>query len=103
METSINKIIQLERIRYGKTQSELAKACYMDASRLSDIERGTKSPTWTDLERISEALGCKLFELLPKQVLQEHHSQIVENKESISNNRQEIKKIWEAIDELKKV
>lgn len=94
---SINKIIQIARLRRDIKQVDLAKMIGIDSSRLSDIETGKKSPTWDEIEKISIATNYKVFELLPQSVLQEYLITIAENKIGISSNRQEILKLWTAI------
>lgn len=46
------------------TQQELAERAEMSISFLSSIERGLKSPTIETLEKLADALGVTLSELL---------------------------------------
>jgi transcriptional regulator with XRE-family HTH domain len=48
----------------GMTQEDLAGACEMDRSYLSEIENGHKNPSVSVLLKIAEALSIKPSELI---------------------------------------
>lgn len=68
MSIEIGKKIALKRFEKGYIQDKLAGMSKIPQSRLSEIENG-KSPKWSELERISNALEIPISELLPTSVL----------------------------------
>lgn len=52
------------RIARGLTQAELAVGSRSNVIFISRLERGVTTPTLGMLLRLSEALGCKLYELV---------------------------------------
>ncbi len=62
---SIGKKIQVARVKKDINQATLADLIKIDTHRLSDIERGKKSPTWDEINRTAEALDIPVFELIP--------------------------------------
>ena len=55
------KALRRER---GWSQETLADVAGLDQTYVSGIERKVKNPTITVIERIAQALGCSLGELL---------------------------------------
>jgi transcriptional regulator with XRE-family HTH domain len=69
----INAEVQMERIRQlrkerGLSQVKLAVMADMDPATLNRLERGTGNPNLRTLERVAQALGVEVAELLPKVV-----------------------------------
>ena len=58
--TMIGEAVSAARARVGWSQKRLARACGIDQSDISKIERGVANPSVTTLCRIAEALGCQL-------------------------------------------
>lgn len=52
------------RSRSGISQEGLALLAGLDRTYISGIERGTRNPTVASLERVCDALGCRISELL---------------------------------------
>lgn len=48
----------------GWTQEELAEAADLHMTYISDLERGARSPGLTTQQRLANALGVKVWELL---------------------------------------
>ena len=48
----------------GLSQEALADAAGLDRTYVSGVERRTKNPTVTVVDRVATALGCRLGELL---------------------------------------
>lgn len=57
---SLGETISQLRKEAGFTQGELAEACNLSQTYLSQIEKGKKEPTWTSLNKISDVLGVPL-------------------------------------------
>lgn len=62
---SIGHKISLARHKRKYTQDALAKTINIDQHLLSDIENDKKSPTWSIICNIAEALGVPILDLLP--------------------------------------
>ena len=62
---SIGKKIQVARVKKDINQATLAGLINIDTHRLSDIERGNKSPTWDEINKTAEVLDIPVFELIP--------------------------------------
>ena len=56
----IGSTVSEARAKSDITQAQLAKACGIDQSDISKIERGAANPSISTLARIAEALGCEL-------------------------------------------
>lgn len=54
----------LARARGKRTQGEIAKACGIDISTVSDLENGRRNPSYTTLLSLAAALGVELPDLL---------------------------------------
>lgn len=56
----------LRRLRQGKelSQEEFAFRAKIHRTYVSDLERGTRNPTITIVEKLAKALGVKASELL---------------------------------------
>ena len=52
------------REKSGRTQEALAQGAGITVAHLSGIERGYANPKWSTVERIADALGVSLFELV---------------------------------------
>lgn len=48
------------------SQEDLAELCGMHRTYVGSIERGERNITLTTLFKLSEALNCEIFELIPK-------------------------------------
>lgn len=57
------RIAQLRKLR-GWNQEELGRRCAMGQKRVSDLERGVKSPQLDTLGRVADALRVDVCELL---------------------------------------
>jgi transcriptional regulator with XRE-family HTH domain len=57
--------IREARTQAGLSQSQLAKLCGMDQSRITQIEGGQYDPRLSTIRRIAEALDLPLPTLLP--------------------------------------
>ncbi len=56
--------VKKERMRQGITQTELAERVGLSAGAIAQYEIAVKSPSIITAERIAEALGVKLADLL---------------------------------------
>jgi transcriptional regulator with XRE-family HTH domain len=52
------------RQKRGLTQVQLAERCGFPQARISELERGGRSPNLTTIVRLAVALGCKLSALV---------------------------------------
>jgi transcriptional regulator with XRE-family HTH domain len=52
------------REKSGRTQEALAQGAGITVAHLSGIERGYANPKWSTVERIADALGVSLGELV---------------------------------------
>lgn len=48
------------------SQEELAELCGMHRTYVGSIERGERNITLSTLLKLSEALNCEIFELIPR-------------------------------------
>jgi transcriptional regulator with XRE-family HTH domain len=55
--------IKLARARMGFSQMRLAELCDLSTSFIGEIELGKKFPSAKNLERLSESLGLKPYQL----------------------------------------
>jgi transcriptional regulator with XRE-family HTH domain len=53
-----------QRERAGKTQAQLAEAMGVTPAAVAHWERGRRVPSIAVLQRIADALGCKLVKLI---------------------------------------
>ena len=74
------------RTKRGLTQEKLAELAAIDVKYLGGIERGTENPTIGTLEKLSNALAVKVFqivefehEILGKRLLRRRINQILDN------------------------
>ncbi|PWB38334.1 MAG: DNA-binding protein [Parcubacteria group bacterium] len=58
--------VNVRRIREekGMTQGDLCRKLALDRAYLSNVESGKKNPTLATIERLAEALGVSVDELL---------------------------------------
>jgi transcriptional regulator with XRE-family HTH domain len=56
--------VKLARKRMGISQMRLAELCDLSTSYIGDIELGKKFPSPENLERLSEALGLRPYQLI---------------------------------------
>ena len=61
--TSIGLLLQLKRVKRRLQQNEVATRAGLSRERLSRIEAGRIDPRWSDVEKITDALGIKVPEL----------------------------------------
>jgi transcriptional regulator with XRE-family HTH domain len=61
--TRVGQAIKRRRTQLGLTLRDLASRSGVSASTVSDIERGTKSPTITTLDALAQALGLSMSAL----------------------------------------
>ena len=52
------------RTRKGMSQGDICRALGVDRAYISNIESGKQNPTLATIEKIAEALGVKVNELL---------------------------------------
>lgn len=62
--TRFGLAVRAARRARGWAQEELSAAAGLDRTYISGLERGQRNPTLTTQERIAEALGCSLTDLL---------------------------------------
>jgi transcriptional regulator with XRE-family HTH domain len=55
--------IKLARKRLGFSQMRLAEICHLSTSYIGEIELGKKFPSAQNFERLSEALGVRVYQL----------------------------------------
>lgn len=60
----LGKNVRKERLRQGRTQEEVAVEAGMTRSYLSDLERGTRSPSVHALGLLARALEVEAADLL---------------------------------------
>lgn len=60
----LNEALRLVRIYSDKNQTEMADALGISKSYLSELEKGTKTPTLQLLQRYSKVLGVPLSSIL---------------------------------------
>ncbi|GMV30500.1 MAG: hypothetical protein AMXMBFR59_26250 [Rhodanobacteraceae bacterium] len=63
---ALGKIIAAERKRLGLTQEELADACGIHTTYVSQLERGLKSPTVRVIRQLGKALSLTAADLLAR-------------------------------------
>jgi transcriptional regulator with XRE-family HTH domain len=56
--------VKLARKRLGLSQMRLAEMCHLSTSYIGEIELGKKFPSAQNFERLSEALGIRIYQLL---------------------------------------
>ncbi len=61
--TSIGLLLQLKRVKRRLQQNEVATRAGLSRERLSRIEAGRIDPRWSDITKITDALGIKVPEL----------------------------------------
>ncbi|OBZ14222.1 hypothetical protein A8L34_09700 [Bacillus sp. FJAT-27264] len=61
---SIGENIRILRLKNGLSQEQLALNAGVNTSYIGQIERGEKNPTIKTLDKVSEALGIALIDLL---------------------------------------
>lgn len=66
MDAKKNLAANMKRLRKqrGWSQEALADESDLDRTYISGLERLTKNPTITVVQRIAEALGCRMGDLL---------------------------------------
>ncbi len=64
LQHTVGAVIRRERRERGLTLKELAARSALSVVYLGEIERGKKYPSALVLERLAEALGLDVFELL---------------------------------------
>lgn len=66
MDTKKNLAVNMKRLRKerGWSQEALADESELDRTYISGLERLTKNPTITVVQRIANALGCRMGDLL---------------------------------------
>lgn len=75
IQSLVGSNIKTHRDRLGITQQELAERSGLSQSFVADIERGHKFPSPDSIERLSEALAVRPYQLfLAPQDLLEHAS-----------------------------
>jgi transcriptional regulator with XRE-family HTH domain len=57
--------VAARRLQAELTQEQLAGKVKISRQALSEIERGTQSPSWQTLYTLSNALRCEPWDLLP--------------------------------------
>lgn len=60
----LGHVIRRRRLALGLSQSELALRSEIDRTYMSDVESGTRNPSLGVVERIAEALGSDIIQLL---------------------------------------
>jgi transcriptional regulator with XRE-family HTH domain len=53
---ALGKAVRAVRVRAGKTQEQVSSAIDMHVTYISDIERGTRNPSWEALVRLAEGM-----------------------------------------------
>jgi transcriptional regulator with XRE-family HTH domain len=64
LQETVGAVIRRERRERNMTLKELAERAVLSVVYLGEIERGKKYPSALVLERLAEALGLDIFELL---------------------------------------
>ena len=60
----LGRVIRLERERRRLSQEALSELAGMNRSFVGEIERGEATPTIVTLQKLADALGIKLSELI---------------------------------------
>lgn len=60
----LGRVIRLERERRQLSQEALAELAGINRSFIGEIERGEATPTIATLQKLADALGMKLSELI---------------------------------------
>jgi len=61
---ALGKRIRTFREKAGLTQLELAEKAQLSPKHLGEIERGRGNPSWSSVEKLAQALGVFLLEIL---------------------------------------
>jgi transcriptional regulator with XRE-family HTH domain len=61
---SFGEVVRARRSAAGLSQEALADAAGIDRSHMGKIERGERNVTFLNLQRIAEALDCRLSDLM---------------------------------------
>ncbi|MDR1931195.1 MAG: helix-turn-helix transcriptional regulator [Spirochaetales bacterium] len=56
--------LKFNRVRLGFSQARIAELCDLPVAYIKELENGKRFPSAEKLERISEALGVKPYEML---------------------------------------
>lgn len=60
----VGKNIRAERVQRNLSQKEVAKIAYMNRASISHMESGYSCPPIETLKKLSDAIGCSMFDLL---------------------------------------
>ena len=62
------RLLRAARIRFGKTQKELAERTGINQADISKLENGTRNPSVNLLKRLADGMGMAVkIEFVPKQ------------------------------------
>lgn len=59
----LGKAVKHVRSKVGMTQEQLADKIDMHATYISDIERGTRNPSWEAITRLAKGMGVGVAEI----------------------------------------
>ncbi len=59
----IGRLLQLERVKRSLQQNEVAMRAGLPRERLNKIEAGRIDPRWSDITKITDAIGIEVPEL----------------------------------------
>jgi ribosome-binding protein aMBF1 (putative translation factor) len=65
LQQAFGAAVRTARLRNGWSQEKLAAVAGLDRTYVSGLERGVRNPALTTQERIADALGVPLRDLLP--------------------------------------
>jgi transcriptional regulator with XRE-family HTH domain len=63
---ALGRAVQAIRAERGISQVQLAKATSFRQSWISDVERGQRNPSWSNLVRLAEGLGVRTSALVKR-------------------------------------
>lgn len=101
--TKLGKRIRNYRLKLGFSQEQLAEKSYCHPTYIGQIERGEKNPTIESIEKITNALGISLSQLLEKIDFESHSENQIPEKcyeLILSKNHTEQKSIYSILLEL---
>jgi transcriptional regulator with XRE-family HTH domain len=63
---ALGRAVQAMRAEHRISQVQLAKATGFRQSWISDVERGQRNPSWTNVVRLAEGLGVRTSALVKR-------------------------------------
>ncbi len=66
LQEMFGRLVRSRRTHLGLTQEELAEKADMHFTYVSSTERGERNISLANIEKLADALGCSMKDLMPK-------------------------------------